>query len=131
MDAQRIYDALLIKAFRADVTLNDLRFWLKPYNIGIQDPNLKRQPPRAPMRVQIFVGSYLKPLADRLWDTDKTQDIKTLDWMTKWDSKFTDRINASEKQNLVRKNQRDRRRGAFLANNWEAQKRISQWGVTK
>jgi hypothetical protein len=51
--------------------------------------------------------------------------------MTKWDSKFTDRINASEKQNLVRKNKRDRRRSAWLANNAEAQTRNGQWGVTK
>ena len=132
MDKQRIYDALLIKAFRADVTLNDLRFWLKPYDIGIQDPNLKRQPPPvSKMRVQIFVGWYLKPLADRLWDTEKVHDIKTLDWMAKLESQNTNRINQNEKQNLVRRNAKDRRRGAFLHEKSDAQKASNQWNVTK
>ena len=134
MDKQRIYDAMLIKAFRADKTLAALYIWLKPYDINPFDSEskLKRQPPPVfKMRVQIFVGWYLKPLADRLWDTEKVHDIKTLDWMAKLESQNTNRINQNEKQNLVRRNAKDRRRGAFLHEKSDAQKASNQWNVTK
>ena len=75
MDKQRLYDAMLIKAFRADATVGHLWWWLKGLGIEIPDKTLKRQPPTNKMRVQSFVGTFLKPLADRLWDTDRSQDI--------------------------------------------------------
>jgi hypothetical protein len=131
MDKQRIYDAMLIKAFRADITLGQMWYWLKPYNINPPEPDLKRQPPRIPMRVQSFVGVFLKPLADRLWDTDRSQDIKTLDWMAKLNSENTNRVQENEQQNLYRKNKKDRQKTAFLRNNHEHQKSSGQWGVTK
>ena len=131
MDNQKIYDAMLIKAFRADVTLGMLWYWLKPYNIIPPDLTLKRQPPRVKMRVQVFVGTFLKPLSDRLWDTDKTHDIKTLYWMDKLDCKNTNRIMHSDLQNLKRKSNNDRRRQAFLGENMEGQKANNQWKVTK
>jgi hypothetical protein len=132
MDKQRIYDAMLIKAFRGDKTVNDLRYWLRPYDIGLFDPSLKRQPPKvSKMRIQIFVGSYLKPLADRLWDTDKTHDINTLNWMVTLENQNTNRLNQNERQNLSRRNTKDRRRSGFLAENLSAQKTSNQWGVTK
>jgi hypothetical protein len=122
---------MLIKAFRADITLMQMWYWLKPYNIRIPDPELKRQPPILKMRVQAFVGSYLKPLADRLWDTDKTQDIKTLNWMVNLNSENTaTRIN-TEQNKLMRENRRDRRRTAILRESLEGQRRSNQWNVTK
>ena len=130
-DPQRIYDAMLIKAFRADITLMQMWYWLKPYNIRIPNKTLKRQPPILKMRVQAFVGSHLKPLADRLWDTDKTQDIKTLNWMVNLNSENTaTRIN-TEQNKLMRENKRDRRRTGILRENLEGQRRSNQWNVTK
>lgn len=131
MDNQKIYDAMLIKAFRADVTLGVLWYWLKPYNISPPDSTLKRQPPRAKMRVQVFVGAFLKPLSDKLWDTDKTHDIETLYWMDKLDCKNTNRVMDNDIKNLKRKSNHDRRRQGFLNNNLQGQKASNQWKVTK
>lgn len=131
MDTQRIYDAMLIKAFRADVTLDQLRWWLKIYKINLPEENLKRQPKYLKMRVQPFVGIYLKPLADRLWDTNKSEDIQTLDWMKNLECKNTAmRIN-TEQNKLMRENRRDRRRTAILRESLEGQRRSNQWNVTK
>ena len=130
-EKQRIYDAMLIKAFRADVTLGKMWWWLKVYNISPPDPELKRQPPPVPMRVQSFVGIFLKPLADRLWDTDRSQDIRTLDWMTKLNCENTNRIRENDLQTLHRKNKKDRQRTGFLHANHEYQKASNQWNVTK
>ena len=128
MDKQRIYDAMLIKAFRADKTVGMLWYWLKVYKIHIPDPELKRQPPSQKMRVQSFVGHYLKPLADRLWDTDRDQDIKTLDWMANLECK---RTGSRERENLARKSNKDRRRGGLLGEMIEKTKLNNQWHVTK
>ena len=133
MNKQRIYDAMLIKAFRKDVRMADLERWLQPYNIKIDKDGLIRVPDHVwwPGRVQEMVGRHLKPLADRLWDTDSSKDIETLDWMaklkcsnknTKWDR---------EKTQLQKESNRDRKRGGILYENWEAQKRSNQWNVTK
>ena len=129
MDKQRLYDAMLIKAFRADATVGELWWWLKGLGIEVPDKTLKRQPPTNKMRVQSFVGLCLKPLADRLWDTDRSHDIKTLDWMVNLDSQETGDRNW--KNNLKRKVMADRRGTYFLASNLEHQKRNNQWGVTK
>lgn len=128
MDRQRLYDAMLIKAFRADKTVGILWYWLKGLGIEIPDKTLRRQPPSYKMRVQSFVGHYLKPLADRLWDTDRSQDIKTLDWMANLDCK---RTGSREIENLKRKSNMDRRRQGLLFREWEQKKRSNQWHVTK
>lgn len=128
MDRQRIYDAMLIKAFRADKTLGMLWYWLKVYQIEIPDETLKRQPPKANLRVQVFVGAYLKPLADRLWDTDKSNDIKTLDWMANLECQ---RTGIDVLKNLNRKSNNDRRRQAYLREKIENTRASWQWGVTK
>lgn len=129
MDKQRLYDAMLIKAFRADATVGHLWWWLKGLGIEIPDNTLKRQPPTKKMRVQSFVGTCLKPLADRLWDTDRSQDIKTLDWMVNLDSQRTGDTNWKRK--LQRKVMADRRFTYFLAENADRQNRTNQWGVAK
>jgi len=130
-DPQRIYDAMLIKAFRADITLMQMWYWLKPYNIRIPNKTLKRQPPILKMRVQAFVGSHLKPLADRLWDTDKTQDIKTLDWMANLNNQNTAQRISNDITKLKKQNTNDRRRSAILRENLEGQRRSNQWNVVK
>jgi hypothetical protein len=130
-DPQRIYDAMLIKAFRADITFDRMRWWLKPYGISVPDPELKRQPPILKMRVQIFVGTFLKPLADRLWDTDKTQDIKTLNWMANLNNQNTAQRTFNEISKLKKQNTNDRRRSGILRANLEGQKASNQWNVTK
>lgn len=128
MDKQRIYDAMLIKAFRKDATLWDMMRWLKVYDITVPDKSLKRQPRYTKMRVQSFVGFYLKPLADRLWDTESTQDIKTLDWIKNLDCQDTSK-------NEIAKVRRDsisaRRRAALIKMKEERHKSSNQWHVNK
>jgi len=128
MDKQRLYDAMLIKAFRQDKSVGHLWWWLKGLGIEIPDKTLLRQPPTSKMRVQSFVGHYLKPLADRLWDTDRDQDIKTLDWMANLECK---RIRDRERENLVRKSNLDRRRTGLIRQSLERHTKQSQWHVTK
>lgn len=103
MNKQRNYDALLIRAFREDITLTQLYYWLKPYEIKIPDPDLLRQPPPTKMRVRVFVASFLRPLADRLWDTERSDDIKTLDWMTQFKCEnWGNRVTQNERQSMTR-----------------------------
>ena len=119
---------MLIRAFRMDKTTGVLWHWLQVYKIEIPDPELKRQPPKWNIRVQTFVGHYLKPLADRLWDTEPSQDIATLDWMTNLECKRTGN-NAA--QNTARQSRIDRIRGGLLSQNFERKKASNQWHVTK
>ena len=82
-EKQRIYDAMLIRAWRKDVTLNEVRYWLRPYDICPTDPDLIRTKQLSGIRVQVFVGSELKPLADKLFDNKPVDDIKILNWLGK------------------------------------------------
>ena len=82
-EKQRIYDAMLIKAWRKDITCDRLRYWLRPYNICITDPELIRTPKWLPIRVAVFVGAELKPLSDKLFDGNPADDIKILNWLGK------------------------------------------------
>lgn len=128
---QRIYDAMLIRAFRKDVTLGVLWHWLKPYEISPPDDALKRQPPPVKMTVRVFVGSYLKPLADRLWDTDPSQDIKTLDWMRGLMKQDTGSKYNSERSQLIRQSKRDDNKRKLLGRKLQGEMLKNQWGVTK
>jgi len=128
MDKQRLYDALLIKAFRQDKTCGHLWWWLKGLGIEIPDKTLLRQPPTSKMRVQTFVGLYLKPLADRLWDTDPSKDIETLNWMGNLDSQ---RTGSRERENLIRASKIDRVRQGLLHQDLERHHAKNQWHVTK
>lgn len=134
MDKQRIYDAMLIRAFRKDVRMTDLEWWLKPYSIKLMDRELKRIPKKIgwPERVRVMVGNNMKQLADRLWDTDQSKDIETLDWMKNIEcsNPSYDKIMA-EKTRLKKQSNENRRKGGVLNQNWEAQKRSNQWGVVK
>jgi hypothetical protein len=133
VDKQRIYDAMLIKAFRAGIRMTDFEKWLAPYEIKLMDRKLKRIPKKITWveQVRVMVANNMKPLADRLWDTDKSQDIKTLDWMSKIECHFMRDKVLSERQTLKRKSKIDRQKGGVLFENWEAQKRNSQWGTVK
>ena len=131
MDKQRIYDAMLIKAFRKDVTTGMLNYWLRPYDINIPDPELKRQPPANNMRVQSFVGIYLKPVADRLWDTDKSKDVETLDWMQQFKCEDT---NHARKKEIEQNRWQQRKQKALtyaIKTTLYNQHTGNQWGVTK
>lgn len=137
MDKQRIYDAMLIKAFRKDVLVLHLNEWLKVYDIDmIRDKRLYKRIPEYlyyKKRVQEMVGDYMKPLASRLWDTTRADDIKTLDWMQKVDCIARDNIKpkhdespkeSRERRTLIRSNK-------LVQDNIKAEKRTNQWGVTK
>jgi hypothetical protein len=128
MDRQRLYDAMLIKAFRQDRTVGQLWFWLRGLGIEIPDKTLLRQPPTSKMRVQSFVGIYLKPLADRLWDTDRTKDIETLNWMANLRCQNTSK---NESIRLKRESRIDRMRQGLLHRDAERHHLNSQWHVTK
>lgn len=95
---QRIYDAMLIRAWRKDINLETMRYWLKPYDICIIDPELIRTPKYLKMRVMVFVGSELKPLGDKLFDHAPTDDIKILNWLGKSDLRCqrTDRLQSND-----------------------------------
>lgn len=137
MDKQRIYDAMLIKAFRSDVLMGTLNYWLKVYDIDLlRDKDIyKRIPEYLYMgkRVQEMVGDYMKPLADRLWDTERKDDIKTLDWMQKIDcvtrKEVKPKIEESTKENRDRLNLQ--RANKLVRENAQAEKRSNQWGITK
>lgn len=130
-DKQRIYDAMLIRAFRKDVRMTDLDRWLKPYGIKLDQDGLMRVPKSVFWlgRVQEMVGRYLKPLADRLWDT--TEDIKTLDWMKNLDCQDTNRKRDKERAELVKDSNNARRKSQVLAQSIEGKKRSNQWNVVK
>jgi hypothetical protein len=131
MDRQRIYDAMLIKAFRSDITIGYLYYWLKPYDIAPPDKDLMRQPPMAnKMSVRVFVGTFLKPLADRLWDTDPSEDVKTLGWMKNIECQQSRAIDY-ERRKLRREVMIDHKRISLLGQNLERQNFNNQWHVTK
>ena len=113
-DKQKIYDAMLIRAWRKDAFVNDLRYWLKPYDIDILDPELKRTTKYMQQYVRRFVGTFLKPLSDRLFDTDPSQDIKTLAWLgaSGLNSQNTDKALT----NLMATSNRTERRQRLLGN---------------
>lgn len=137
MDKQRIYDAMLLKAFRADVLMGTLNYWLKVYDIDlIRDKHLyKRIPEYLYMgkRVQEMVGDYMKPLADRLWDTTRADDIKTLDWMQRIECIRRKEIKPKIEESAKESRQRlaEIRINKLVAENIKAEKRMNQWGVTK
>ena len=130
---QRIYDAMLIKTFRADKRITELGNWLKPYEIDLQRHNLKRCPKSVfwAERVQEMVGRFMRPLADRLWDTDKTQDVSTLNWMVKIQLGKQDRRWDTERKALKKKSNADRTKAGLLREDYEKNLRNNQWKVTK
>lgn len=128
MNKQRFYDAMLIRAFRQDATCGQLWYWLKGLGIEVPDKTLLRQPPTSKMRVRTFVGHYLKPLADRLWDTDPSKDVETLNWMV---NLRCQRTGSRERENLIRASNRDRARQGLLHHDLERHHAKNQWHVTK
>ena len=133
MDKQRIYDAMLIKAFRKDVRMTDLERWLAPYQIKLIEDKLMRVPDRVwwPGRVQEMVGRYMKPLANRLWDTDKSKDIDTLNWMSKLQCGKENIKWDREKTKLQKESNNNRRKAGIIFEGMENTKRSNQWSVNK
>lgn len=132
-EMQRIYDAMLIKTFRADKRMTELGNWLKPYGIDLQKHALKRCPKSVywAERVQEMVGRFMRPLADRMWDTERSQDVATLNWMAKMQLGKADTKWDNERAKMVRESNRDRKFTGVLRDNLEGQKRSNQWKVTK
>lgn len=133
MNNQRIYDAMLIKAFRKDIEMWRLEQWLKPYGIKLSDCGLMRIPKFIVWkgRVQTMVGKHLKPLADRLWDTDKSKDIETLDWMKNLDCQNTSARIESDRTRLINNSNNARRKTYIIAKVFASNNRNEQWNVTK
>jgi hypothetical protein len=125
---------MLIKAFRAGIRMTDFERWLAPYDIKLMDRQLKRIPKKIAWveQVRVMVANNMKPLANRLWDTDKSQDLKTLDWMETIDcsNPSYDKV-LVERQKLKKLSNRDRKKGGVLLENWESQKRTNQWNIVK
>lgn len=132
-EMQRIYDAMVIKTFRADKRMTELMRWLEPWGIDLQKHDLKRCPKSVYFmeRVQEMVGRFMRPLADRLWDTERSQDVATLNWMAKIQLGTADRRWDNERAKMVRESNRDRKFTGVLRDNLEGQKRNNQWKVTK
>ena len=132
-EMQRVYDAMLIKTFRANKRMTELGNWLNPYGIDLQKHALKRCPKSVYWveRVQEMVGRFMRPLADRLWDTDKTQDIATLNWMAKLQIGKADTKWDNERAKMKRESNLNRKFTGILREQYEGQKRVNQWKVTK
>jgi len=132
-EMQRAYDAMLIKTFRADKRMVDVMRWLEPWGVDLQKHALKRCPNSVYYmeRVQEMVGRYMRPLADRLWDTERSQDVATLNWMTKIQLGKANTKWDSERAKMRRESNTNRRFAGVLQNNWEGQKRNAQWKVVK
>jgi hypothetical protein len=130
INRQRVYDAMLIKGFRKDVTMGMVNYWLKPYNISTPDPELKRQPPAFNIRAQLFVGEYLKPLADRLWDSGSDKDIDTLNWMATLECQKSNKV-ARELNKVKRDSRIDIGRIDLIGKKINRNRASNQWGVTK
>lgn len=135
MNKQRIYDAMLIKAFRKDVRMTDLERWLKPYGIMLDCNELKRVPESIfwPGRVQEMVGRHMKILADRLWDTDSSKDVETLDWMANIEFGKANRKWDTERAALKRDSNLARRKTKLLAEAIRNDKNraSNQWKIVK
>lgn len=132
-EMQRAYDAMLIKTFRADKRMSELGNWLNPYGIDLQKHALKRCPKSVYWveRVQEMVGRFMRPLADRLWDTERSQDIATLNWMAKLQLGKADTKWDNERARMVRESNTNRKFAGVLREQYEGQKRSNQWKVTK
>lgn len=135
VDKQRIYDAMLIRAFHKDVRMTDLDKWLKPYGIKLDQDGLRRVPKSVfwPGRVQEMVGRYMKPLADKLWDTNPMDYIKVLDWMKNLDCQNTNYKWNNERAALKKDSNNARRKTKILgeAIRNDKNKLSNQWNVVK
>ena len=133
MNKQRIYDAMLIKAFRADINMSTLRSWLKPYDIEISDGTYKRCPENfyGLLRVQVMIGQHMRNLADRLWNTEKIDDIKTLDVMDKFNFSKKSYKMESEINYTNLKSRNDRKAAGIFKAAKEGYLKNNQWNVVK
>lgn len=112
-----------------------LEQWLVPYQIKLSECDLMRVPKWIVWngRVQTMVGKNLKPLADRLWDTDSSKDIETLDWMKNLRCEVTDTRQNNEKYTLKKNSNNARKKTHLLAEAImsDKRKRSNQWNIIK
>lgn len=132
-EMQRAYDAMLIKTFRENKRMSELGNWLAPWGIDLQKHALKRCPKSVYWveRVQEMVGRFMRPLADRLWDTERSQDVATLNWMAKIQLGQQDRKWDTERAAMRKKSNADRVKAGLLRGEYETHLRNNQWKVTK
>ena len=123
-EKQRIYDAMLIRAWRKDVTVERLRLWLKPYNICILDKDLIRTTSYIQQRVARFIGIQLKPLSDKLFDGKPEDDIKILNWLgnSKLKCENTTRLDINERKSAMYTVKKEKKLTEYLRNNSLEQK---------
>ena len=123
-EKQRIYDAMLIRAWRKDVTVERLRLWLRPYNICIMDKDLIRTTSYIPQRVARFIGVQLKPLSDKLFDGKPEDDIKILNWLGNSGLKCEDtsRLGLNERKSAMYTVNKEKKLNEYLRNNSLEQK---------
>jgi len=132
-EMQRAYDAMLIKTFRENKRMSELGNWLAPWGIDLQKHALKRCPKSVYWveRVQEMVGRFMRPLADRLWDTERTQDVATLNWMAKIQLGQQDRKWDKKRAAMRKQSNADRVKAGLLRGEYETHLRNNQWKVTK
>ena len=123
-EKQRIYDAMLIRAWRKDVTMDTLRLWLRPYDICVTDKDLIRTSHYMPQRIVRFIGSQLKPLSDKLFDGNPTDDINILNWLGKSGlrCKNTERIKTNDMQNIRNAIKKDKNLNELFKNGLQNRK---------
>jgi len=132
-EMQRAYDAMLIKTFRENKRMSELGNWLAPWGIDLQKHALKRCPKSVYWveRVQEMVGRFMRPLADRLWDTERSQDVATLNWMAKIQLGQQDRKWDKKRAAMRKQSNADRVKAGLLRGEYETHLRNNQWKVTK
>jgi hypothetical protein len=77
---QKYYDAMLIRAYRRFMTGGAFAKWVKEtFGVWPSELPLKRcKGFYTKQGVRAFVGAHLRPLADRLLDSEPSDDIETL-----------------------------------------------------
>jgi len=132
-EMQRAYDAMLIKTFRENKRMSELGNWLAPWGIDLQKHALKRCPKSVYWveRVQEMVGRFMRPLADRLWATERSQDVATLNWMAKIQLGQQDRKWDKKRAAMRKQSNADRVKAGLLRGEYETHLRNNQWKVTK
>lgn len=107
---QKYFDAMLIRGFRMDMSGTAFSAWVKEtFGKYPEDLKLKRCSRFwHGQRVQQFIGSNLRPLADRLWATGKQDDIETLRLLQgRWAGLDCQQRRDRELQSAQRQNKKD------------------------
>jgi len=83
------------------------------------------------LRVQVMIGQHMRNLADRLWNTEKIDDIKTLDLMDKFNFSKKSYKMESEINYTNLKSRNDRKAAGIFKAAKEGYLKNNQWNVVK